>query len=261
MAGGSWCLLLGGSITFDVLAGVVAHAGHDYLAGNFYLNQNRPDEARDYFQKAVALEPDSATLHYALANALSRAGHLDESVIEYRKALAINPNDAQANNNLGYTLIQLGRAGEAITYFGQAVEIKPSYQAYFNLAYADRRNGMAANAITNYQKALELQPQFVPAWKEMAWIRATWPEASVRDGSEAVAFAEKANDLTGGADPQILRTLAAAYAETGKFPEAEATAKKALALAAAQSKTVLESELQTEMGGYEAKVPCRSTNN
>lgn len=257
----SYGLLLVWSVAFNIFATVEAHAQEDYLTGNYRQNQMRTGEALELFEKAVALQPQSGTFHYALANALSRTGQIDKSIEQYQIALEINPNDAEANNNLGYTLIQQSRASEAIPYFEKAVEIKPSYQAYFNLAYADRRNGMAANALTNYQKALELQPEFVPAWKDMAWIRATWPEASARDGSEAVAFAEKANGLTGGADPQILRTLAAAYAETGKFSEAEATAKKARALAAAQSKTVLESELQTELGWYEAKVPCRSTNN
>jgi len=55
--------------------------------------------------------------------------------------------------------------------------------------------------------------------------------------------------------------LTAAYAETGRFPEAILTAKQALTLAAAQSKTRLTNELQTEIGLYESNTRCRSTNN
>jgi tetratricopeptide (TPR) repeat protein len=119
---------------------------------------------------------------------------------------------------------------------------------------------MAAEAMACYQKAIELQPQFTPAQLNLAWMLATWPESSVRNGGNAVALAGKANELSKGQDPRILRTLAAAYAETGRFPEAVLTAKQALALAVAKSNTGLINELQTEIGLYQTNSPCRSTN-
>jgi hypothetical protein len=90
---------------------------------------------------------------------------------------------------------------------------------------------------------------------------ATWPAPSVRNGGKAVALAEQANQFSRGKDPLILRTLAAAYAETGRFPEAVLTARQALALAMAQSNPGLTNELQTEIGLYQTNSPCRSTNN
>ncbi|HXC34346.1 MAG TPA: hypothetical protein VNV43_00625, partial [Candidatus Acidoferrales bacterium] len=59
-------------------------------------------------------------------------------------------------------------------------------------------------------------------------------------------------------DPNILRTLAAACAETGHFPEAVTTAKRALDLARNQSRTTLASQLQAETKLYESSNPCRS---
>jgi tetratricopeptide (TPR) repeat protein len=144
--------------------------------------------------------------------------------------LEIKPDDAEADNNLAYTLFQSGRAAEALPYFQQAVKIEQSYEAYYNLGYAYRLNGMAKEAISCYRHAIELQPLFLPAQTSLVWILATWPDASVRNGSDAIVLAEKASELSDGKDPRILRTLAAVYAEAEHFPEAITAAKQALAL-------------------------------
>jgi tetratricopeptide (TPR) repeat protein len=256
-----WCIVLGWSIIFNILASVEAHAGGEYMAGNYFSNQRQSDTAIRYFQRAVMLQPGSATFHFALANAFSQAGRVNEAIDQYQQALKIKPDYAEADNNLGYTLIRAGKANEAVAYFQKAVDMEPSYQAYYNLAYAYRRNGMATDAIACYQKTIQLQPRFLPAQIDLAWILATWPEAAVRNGSQAVALAEKANEETGGTNLPILRTLAAAYAETGRFPEAVSTAQKALALATTQSNAALTHSLQTELGLYQTNAPCRTINN
>jgi tetratricopeptide (TPR) repeat protein len=185
---------------------------------------------------------------------------MDEAIVQYQKALEIKPDFAEAHNNLAYSLLQIGRVNEAITHFQRALEIQQSYEAYYNLGCAFRQKGMAAEAMASYQKAIELQPQFIPAQKNLAWMLATWPEPSVRNGGRAVALAEQANRFSKDKDPLVLRTLAAAYAEAGRFPEAVATAKQALALAVTQSNTGLTNVLQTEIGLYQTNSPCRSTN-
>jgi len=256
-----WCLLMACSFVFNLLVRVEVHAEANYYAGNFLVNQGRAGEALEHLQKALALEPQSAIFHFALGNALSRDGRRDESIVQYQNALEIKPDFAEAHNNLAYSLLEAGRVDEAITHFQSALEIEQSYQAYYNLGYAFGRKGMAAAAMACFQKAIELQPQFVPAQIDLSWLLATWPESSVRNGGKAVALAEEANRFSGEKNPQVLRTLAAAYAETKRFPEAILTAKQALALAAAQSKTRLTNGLQTEIGLYENNLPCRSTNN
>ncbi|MGA3285386.1 MAG: tetratricopeptide repeat protein, partial [Verrucomicrobiota bacterium] len=159
------------------------------------------------------------------------------------------------------SLLQIGRLDEAITQFQRSLEIQQNYSAYYNLGRAFRQKRMAAEAMACYEKAVELQPQFIPAQIDLAWMLATWPEPSVRNGGKAVALAEQANQFSKDKDPLILRTLAAAYAEAGRFPEAVVTAKQALALAVTQSNTGLTNVLQTEIGLYQTNSPCRSINN
>ena len=117
--------------------------------------------------------------------------------------------------------------------------------------------GDAREAVAHYQKALELQPKNAITCKNLAWMLATCPEASVRNGARAVELAERAVWLSGGSDPIFVGTLAAAYAEAGRFPEAIVTAQHAQQLAAAQNKTRLVDALQAQIGLYQAGAPFR----
>ena len=256
-----WCLLLAYSVVFNILASVEAHAVSNYLVGNTLLNQRRVDKAVEHFQKALALQPESAAFHAGLGSAFYQKRRMDEAIIEYQKALEIKPDFAEAHKTLGDTLLQIGRVDEAIVHYRKAVELRPGLvEVYNNLGNAFCRKRMTAEAMAYYQKAIELQPQFIPAQINLAWMLATWPEPSVRNGSKAVALAGKANELLKGQDSRILRTLAAAYAEAGRFPEAVLTAKQALALAVTQSNTKLTNVLQMEIELYQTNSPCRSIN-
>jgi hypothetical protein len=86
-------------------------------------------------------------------------------------------------------------------------------------------------------------------------LLATSRDASLRNGNQAVELAQRANQLTGGENPVILCTLAAACAEAGRFPEAVAIAQRALSLAGAQSNKALADDLQSEMKLYQSGIP------
>jgi Flp pilus assembly protein TadD len=255
-----WCLLLLYSILFNALAAVKARANHSYLDGNVLLNQGRIDLAIDYFKGAVRYDPRSATFHFALANALSMSGQVDESIVQYRDSLEIRPNDAEVANNLAYTFLRAGRVNDAIKYFQKASELQKNYQTFYNLACAFRLNRMAPEAEANLEKVIELQPQFMPAQIDLSWTLATWPDAAARNGGKALAIAEELNRQHPD-DPKILRTLAAAYAETGDFPKAVVTAKQALALVQTQSRPTLVNELKAEIGLYQSNNPFRTFSN
>jgi tetratricopeptide (TPR) repeat protein len=105
---------------------------------------------------------------------------------------------------------------------------------------------------------LEINPAESSAQNNLARLLATCPQASLRDGAKAVELARQANALTGGKNPNFLRTLAAAYAEAGRFPEAVETAQRALQLAGAQSDTNLAGALQSEMKLYQEGSPFHS---
>jgi tetratricopeptide (TPR) repeat protein len=92
------------------------------------------------------------------------------------------------------------------------------------------KNGQVSDGLAHFRRALEIAPASDVALNAYAWVLATNPDAAARNGLEAVKLAEKASQLTGGKNPEVLRTLAASYAEAGRFPEAMETAQRALRL-------------------------------
>ena len=262
----AYCLLQKGRVDDAIIhyqkAIEIQPASADYYdgLGDAFFRAGRANDAIVQYRKALALAPDAAPVHFALGNALSKSGQTDESILEYEKALEINPDDAEVDNNLGFAFLRAGRVDEAIQYFQRSLEIQKTYQGYYNLAYAFRQEGKAADAIASYLQVIKLQPGYVPAQVNLAWMLATWPDKALRNGNEAVTLARQASQST-TANPKTLRTLAAAYAETGQFPQAVEAAKEGLALAQSQSDNLLSNELQAEIRLYEANLPCRSTNN
>ena len=77
----------------------------------------------------------------------------------------------------------------------------------------------------------------------------------LRNGSEAIELAQRADRLCGGKRPDVLDALAAAYAEVGWFPEALATARKASKLAQQQPGHALADAIQARIALYEAGRP------
>jgi Flp pilus assembly protein TadD len=148
----------------------------------------------------------------------------------------------------------------AIAQYQKALEIQPRHaEARFNLGNVLLQQGKVDEAIAQYRQALEIKPDDLGALNNLAWLLATAPAPSLRNGAEAVALATKAGQLSGGANPAVLRTLAAAYAEAGRFDQATATARKALAEAQAQSNDSLAGALREQIQLYEAGLPMRQT--
>jgi protein O-mannosyl-transferase len=217
------------------------------------------EEAIGQYRKALEINPRYEEAHYNLGRALARQGAVEEAVLEYRTVLELNPGDAEAHSHLGLALAQLGRVPEAVAQYRRALEIKPAYaEARGNLASALARTGQTAEAIAQYRQSLEIDPDQIYVQNSLAWLLATASDASLRNGAQAVALAEKANQTSGGADPLILRTLAAAYAETGRFQEASVTVRRALALAVQQKNDILARTLPQQIELYEAGTPMHA---
>ena len=99
--------------------------------------------------------------------------------------------------------------------------------AHSQVAAALLANGQVAEAIAGYTEVLRSEPDLPIALNNLAWLRAAHSQAQFRDGAEAVRLAERACRLTAYQQPMLIGTLAAAYAEAGRFEEATATAEKA----------------------------------
>jgi tetratricopeptide (TPR) repeat protein len=241
----------------------VAHNNLGFL----FLRSGELDKAISQFQAALNIRSRNTETHYSLGaaliqsnlgNALARKQLWDESIDHLQEAVRLRPDYADAYFNLGSVLFQQGRIDQAIAQWQKALAIRPrDAEAHRNVASALRKQGNVKGAIAEYEQALNIVPEDSVALNNLAWILATSSDASMRDGARAVTLALKAVQVSGGRDPNFVRTLAAARAEAGQFAEAVATAEAAKALARTQSEPQLASRLEEEIALYRARVALR----
>jgi tetratricopeptide (TPR) repeat protein len=224
--------------------------------GNAFYQKGRVDEAITQFQEALQFKPDFAETHYSLGNALRQKGRVDEAIVQYQETLQFKPSHGEAHNNLGTALRQRGRVDEAISHYQKALEIMPDNESiHVNLANALLQKGRVDQAIVHFQNALQIEPADMEVQNNLAWLLATCPQASLRNGDKAVQLARQANELAGGKNPVILGTLAAAFAEAGRFGDAVQSAQKAIGLARAAGRQDVAGKLNGELQRYEAGLP------
>ena len=193
-----------------------------------------------------------------LGDALYEQGNMEEALTHLRQSLAKAPGFAQAHYNLGNVFLQLGRTDEAILQFQEALRLRPGTADYHRqLGNAFGRQGRMAELIGQYEKVLQIRPNDLRAAGHLAWVLATSPDSSLRNGARAVELASRADRLSGGQDPVLLATLAAAYAESGKFADAVAAIQRALSHAGAQGDSPLAAALREQLALYRAGKPLR----
>ncbi len=227
--------------------------------GKALTARGRLDEAITHLRKALELQPDGASIAFALGNALVSEGKLDEAINYYQKSFDLQPDSAAVANTLGSAWLAKGNLDRAIIWFSKAVALAPTMaKAHANLGGAFARKRQFGEAITQFQTAVELQPTNVPALNNLAWLLATCPDGSLRDGQKAVNLARQADQLSRGQSADILITLAAAYAEVQEYPEAVSTVRRALESPAAKSDPVLAASMQEKIRLFESKTPFRT---
>ncbi len=215
--------------------------------GVLLLDGGQPAEALAELRQAVALGPGSAAAHTNLGRALAAAGEPERARAELEQAVQLQSGYAPAHYQLGVVLASEGKMVEAVGHWREAVKCDPADpQAQEALAAALYAQGETAEALAHWRSAIDLAPTDAAALRQAAWILATSSQASLRNGPEALALAVRAAEVSGTRDAAVLDTLAAAYAESGRFADAVLTAQRALALADA---TLAES-LKRRIAGY-----------
>lgn len=219
-----------------------------------------PTEALKEYREAARLEPDLAQVHNNLGNLLRSQGQIADALAQYREGLRLNPKAPLVHDNIGTMLVQLGQYSEGMRQYAEAAKLAPDDpRTHFLMAKAWLQQERPQEAIAEFRRALDLDPSDLQPLVFLARVRAAYPDRTFRNAAEAVALAERANTLSEGARPLVLDTLAMAYAEAGRFAEAQQAQQQAIARAMAAGETNALAELQPRLRLYQSGQPYRDS--
>jgi tetratricopeptide (TPR) repeat protein len=203
---------------------------------------------------ALAVTTENEPMQLLLGSALTEQGKFEEAGQHFAEAFRISPASIPALIDLALALDTQGRLEEAVDICRAALKLQPGeLKIHYILANTLSQQGNFAEAIAEYQTTLQIDPNHRLALNDLAWLLATASDARFRNGAEAVRRAEQACRLTDYKLPLFVGTLAAAYAEAGRFDDAVKTAEQAIALATAGKKEALANKNRELLELYQAK--------
>jgi tetratricopeptide (TPR) repeat protein len=225
-----------------------------------------PDRAAN-IPEFVNVEPDRfATIreefadyytHFRIGLEHERYFEHAAAVEELRKVLAEKPDHLDAIYLIASCLARMGREAEAISHARKVLALSPDHAAAHRLLGGLlSRTGQFKEAVAHLERVLKARPEDLVTGNNLAWVLATCPDATYRDGPRAVELAERVCKATNHSVPVMLDSLAAAYAEAGRFPSAVEAARRALAMVRRDPKAPTR-ELEARLKLYEMGKPYR----
>lgn len=222
--------------------------------GNAWMHLGQPGHAEAEFRAALAAGAGSWQAHNGLGAVLLDSGRVAEAERHFVEAVRLEPGLTVARANLGLALARRGAWAPAADMFRSVVADEPgNADAWANLGVSLEILGRPRAAVGAYGGALAVAPLHPLAANNLAWLLATSPDDTVRDGERAVAIAERL--VATSPTAATLDTLAAAYAEAGVLESAVATAERALA--AARSDPALAADVAARLEAFHAGRPYR----
>ncbi len=214
-----------------------------------YILEHKMDDAFAAFCTATRLNPVSA-------QAILR-GELVEGVSQGETNLSQKLDDVELRSRFVDVLFKLGKGADAVPYCRKVVEARPTDpHAWFGLGAAWLAQSRMQDAIESFKQAIELAPDNPQCLNALAWIYATSSDPQLRNGPEAIRLAEKACAITRRQNPAQLETLAAAYAQAGRFDDAVKTAEEMLAIAQTSGDFSSREIGRKHLELYKAGIPC-----
>jgi tetratricopeptide (TPR) repeat protein len=227
-----------------------------YRLGYILCLQKKWPEAGVQFGEVLRLNPDNPYAHKYLGDTLVAREKFDEAGTEYATALQLRPDDVVIREAMAL-LVKKAETAKALASLYETLKSQPTAEAHARIAALRTTQGEFQDALEHYLAALRLKPDSPDVLNNLAWLLATCPDARIRDGAQAVKHAGRACTLTDFKQTIFVGTLAAAYAEAGRFDEAIATAQKACILASGPGEQNLLQKNQELLALYQKHQPYR----
>jgi tetratricopeptide (TPR) repeat protein len=230
----------------------------EYFMGMALLEKHDLFGARHYFERTLQLNPKYSGAYMRLGDIAHAERQFAEAEHQYRAAVEAEPRATICHLKLAKLLAEKRSVDEAIEHYRIGLRNRPEIpQAQYELGQLLNDKHDVAGAIAAFEEAVRVKPDMLDALNDLAWALATQKDAKLRNGTEAVEFASRAVALTHGTAPNVLDTMAAAYAEAGRFDDAVATMRSAIQICRDSGQNPTATELEGHLKLYQAKKPYR----
>lgn len=225
--------------------------------GHLYVAEKDFEQAARQFALVRRLDPQNTNHLLNLVSALVQTKELPRAVQLLQEAVNENPKSTTVRAYFAQLLMQVNRIDEAIAEFEKVVELEPkASKVWYQLSQLATQQGQWVKATDSLRQVMKLVPDDPMIESQLAWLLATAPDASARDGEQAIRLGEKAAEATKRSNWRVLDALAAAHAEVGSFDLAVNTQRQAISqLNASDSQNWRNLQLRLEL--YEQQRPYR----
>jgi tetratricopeptide (TPR) repeat protein len=243
----------------DFTSAVEIHPGYTEAfcnRGGLWAKKGDHEKAVADYTKALEIHPSYPVAYCGRGIAWADSGEYDKAIADFTMALEINPRYADAYCNRGASRFLKKDYDKAIADCTKALQIDPGYAvAYLNRGRAWFSKKDCARAIIDFEKALDINPSYAEAFNQLAWTLAVCPDDRYGNGAKAVEFAKKVTVMN--PEPVFRATLAAAYAEEGRFEHAIKVQESIIALLDEQGKKEQLPDYEKRLKFYKDHRPWR----
>jgi tetratricopeptide (TPR) repeat protein len=220
-----------------------------------YRRKDQVEKAIADYTEAIRLDPKRSQTLRSRALLLNKVNRLDEAIADFTQAIRLNPKDQFSVEQLARAYDHKGDPQRAIVDFSALINVAPSRKAYEYRARAYAKKGDYTSAMSDFKQARQMDGDGLTWGKGLAWLLSTCPDASFRNGKQAIAEATKDCESMYWNNWNCVDTLAAAYAEDKDFEQAVQFEQEALLKPDCNDER--RAETQKRLGLYKKHLPYR----
>jgi tetratricopeptide (TPR) repeat protein len=199
--------------------------------GETYNMKDEPKRGLRDFDEIIRLKPKDANAYMLRADALRLMKQWDAALDAATTAIQLDPGSAFAYHVRGQAYLGKKEYAKAARDFSESDRLDPNHPENMRArAETFSAQGDYTSALRELRSMVERFPRSAEAHNSLAWFLATCPDATYRNGAEAVVYAESACDLSEWKKLAEIDTLAAAYAQAGDFNQAIKYVTQALSM-------------------------------
>ncbi len=221
--------------------------------GRVAMAKNEFSVAVKHFTKVIELKNDIAGAYFNRSISWRKIGNIENAMMDVNKGITIDSSNPHAYALRGDIYFDKKEYNLAIADYDKALTIDQKNEwLYLKRANYWYVNGNFKNSILDLEKASKLNPSNITVLNDFAWLLATCSDKAYRNGEKSVQLAEKA--VKASRSTETLDTLAAAYAESGRFDEAVMIQEESIDIQKKAGSNVFLSDSVERLKSYRGKI-------